>query len=139
MALHFAERAAVHGEVLRVHVHRAALNLAVAGDDAFAQILLRRQSGLITLMRDERFEFVERAVIEQLLQAFTRRQLAFGVLFGNPIGPAADAGFFAHGAQFQNARVFLSHKGILSMHNSRPAKSKERTFPVRPRRGHCAL
>ena len=98
VALHFAERAAVDREVLRVHVHRAAVDLAVAGDHAFAQILLRRQAHLVALMRDERFELVERAVIEQPLQPFARGELAFGVLFGHSIGSAADAGLLSHAA-----------------------------------------
>ena len=98
VALHFAERAAVDREVLRVHVYRAAINLAVAGDHAFAQKLLSGEAGFITLAGNERFEFVERAVIEQPFQAFTRGELAFGVLLGHSIGSAADAGLLAHAA-----------------------------------------
>ncbi len=109
VALHFAERAAVDGEVLRVHIHRAPVNLAIAGDHAVAQILLGRQAHLVALMGDERLEFVERAMIEQPFQSLTRCKLAFGVLFGDSIGAAADAGLLAHAAQFKNAGIVLGH------------------------------
>jgi len=44
---------------------------------------------------DEHVEFLERAVIQQQFQTLPRRQLALGVLAGDPPFAAALTGFFA--------------------------------------------
>ncbi len=75
-----AERAAEHGEVLREHEHRAAVDRAEARDDAVTRQPLFRHAEVGRLMRDEAIELDEAAHVEQKLQAFARGQLALGVL-----------------------------------------------------------
>ena len=74
------QRAAEHREVLAEDEHHAAVDRAVARDDAVAEdlVLLHAEVGAAVL--DERVPFLEAALIEQQLDAFARRQLAARVL-----------------------------------------------------------
>ncbi len=105
--LHFAESAAVDGEVLGIDVNRPPIDLAVAGHDAIAQVLGGRQPQFIVRAGDEWFDLVEGAEVQQFLDPLGGGHLAFGVLLFDPVLAAALAGFGAHLAQFQYSWVFL--------------------------------
>ena len=74
-----AERAAEDGEVLREHEHLAAVDGAPAGDDAVGVRPLLEPGG-VGAVAGEQVELVERAVVEQVLDALPGEQLALGVL-----------------------------------------------------------
>ena len=110
VALHFAERAAVDGEILRVDVHRAPVDLAVARHDAFAHVGFGGEAGfVVALVGDERFQLVKRAGVEQHIQAFAGGEFTFGVLRGDPFIAAAGSRALADAPQFENTGVFLGH------------------------------
>jgi len=114
MALHLTERAAIHGEVLGVDVHGPPIDLAVAGHDALAHVLVGRQPHLVVgLVRDVRFQLVECARIEQQGQPLAGGKLALGVLCGDARLATALPRALAHGAQLQNTGVFLRHRNVL--------------------------
>ena len=74
------QRAAEHGEVLREHADRAAVDGAVPGDDAVAEDLLLLHAEVGAAMRDEPVELDEAALVEQRLDALARGELAGLVL-----------------------------------------------------------
>ena len=80
VAVDLAQRAAEHGEVLRVHGHLAAVDGAVAGDDAVAEgtVLFQAKSG--GAVAREGVELDERALVKQQLDALARGLLAARVL-----------------------------------------------------------
>ena len=86
------QRAAEHGEVLGEHKRLAAVDGAPAGDDAVARHLglLHAEFGRAVL--DEHVEFLERALVEQELDALARGQLAAGVLRLDALLAAAELG-----------------------------------------------
>ena len=94
-ALHLGERAAINGEILRIDIHRPAVDLAIAGDDAIAQVFLGSDPHLVALVGDERLQLVESAGVEQQLQPFACGQLALGMLCIDSVLPATQVGFFA--------------------------------------------
>ena len=92
----FGQRAAEDGEVLREDEHQAAVDGAVAGDDAVAGNLL----GLIHAEIDaamllEHVPFFEGVRVEQQLDAFAGGQLALVVLAVDALLATAEAGHFA--------------------------------------------
>src|SRR6267154_6610870 len=74
------QRAAEHGEVFGKDKSLAAVDRAPAGDDAVAGnlVLLHAEFGRAVL--DEHVEFLERALVEQKLDALPRGQFPAGVL-----------------------------------------------------------
>jgi hypothetical protein len=74
------QRAAEHGEVLGEHERLAAVHGAPAGDHAVAGDLVLLHAELDRAMLDEHVEFLERAFIQQQLDALAGGQLAAGVL-----------------------------------------------------------
>ena len=80
LAVHLAERAAEHGDVLAEDADRAAVDRAVAGDDAVAEraVLLHAEVG--RAVPGELVELDERALVEQRLDALAGGHLALGVL-----------------------------------------------------------
>ena len=74
------ERAAEDGEVLGEDVDQAAVDRAPAGDDAVAGDFGFLHAEFVAAVFDEHVELLERAFVEQKLNALARRQLAFGVL-----------------------------------------------------------
>src|SRR3981189_1416757 len=74
------QRATEHGEVFGKDKRLAAVDGAPAGDDggAWNLVLLHAEFGRAVL--DEHVEFLERALVEQKLDALPRGQLAAGVL-----------------------------------------------------------
>ncbi len=80
LAHHLRERAAEHGEVLREDEDEPALDLAVAGDDGVAQVLLPVEAELRCPVGHERVELFEGAFIEENGETLARGQFAARVL-----------------------------------------------------------
>ena len=80
LAHDLAERAAEDGEVLREDADRTTVDQAVAGDDGVAPrtVLLHRE--VVGAVAHEGVDLLERAGVEQLVDALARGQLALGVL-----------------------------------------------------------
>src|SRR5690242_21409907 len=78
--MHARQRAAEHGEVLAEDVDQPAVDRAMAGHHAVARDLLVLHAEVDRTMLDEHVVFLERAGIEQRVDALARRQLALGVL-----------------------------------------------------------
>jgi hypothetical protein len=99
------ERAAEDGEVLREHVDEAAVDAAVAGDDAVAVDgrlpFAERVAG-----GDEAVELDERALVEQHVEPFAGRELALGVLGREALGAAP---LFCGDARTRQPIEFLAH------------------------------
>ena len=76
---HLAEGAAEDGEVLREHEHLAPVDGAPAGDHAVGVRALLEARG-VGAVAGEQVELVERALVEQVLDALAGQQLALGVL-----------------------------------------------------------
>jgi hypothetical protein len=94
-----AERAAEDGEVLAEDEHQAAVDHAVAGDNAVAADLVLVHAEVGTAVLDEHVPLLKRAFVEQQFQPLARGELALGVLRGNALGAAAQAGLGAHGLE----------------------------------------
>ena len=88
----FRQRAAEHREVLRERIHHAAVDLAVAADDAVAGDDLLFHPEVLAAMRDELVDFLERAGIEQQRHALAGGQLALRVMLLLPLVTAAELG-----------------------------------------------
>ena len=69
-----------HGEVLREHEDRPAVDAAVPGYHSVAQILLVRQAKVARAVRHEAVQLHEGAAVEQCVDPFPRGQLALVVL-----------------------------------------------------------
>ena len=95
-----AQRAAEDGEVLREDVDAAPVDLAEAGDDAVAGILLLLHAEVGAAVHDVAVELVEGARIEEVFDALARRQLARGVLLVDARLPAPQLGFLVPPLQF---------------------------------------
>lgn len=96
LAVGLAEGTAEDGEVLREHGHRAAVDRAVAGDDAVAvgAGLLQPEAG--GAVPGELVQLDEGPFVQQQGHPLTRRQLALGVLLlhgtrGSGVGGFVDA------------------------------------------------
>ena len=74
------QRAAKDSEVLAEDEDQPAVDRAVAGDDAVTGNLLVRHAEVVAAVLDEHVPFLEARRIEQEVEAFARRQLAFCVL-----------------------------------------------------------
>ena len=86
------ERAAEDGEVLDEHIDEAAVDRAPAGDDAVAGDAGRLHAEIGRAVFDEGVEFLERAFVEQDVDALARGQLAAGVLGLDALFAAAHVG-----------------------------------------------
>src|SRR5690242_5666065 len=89
--MHARQRAAEHGEVLAEDIDQPAVDGAVPGDHAVPRDLLVLHAEVDRAMLDEHVVFLERAGIEQGIDALTRRQLALGMLRLDALGPATQA------------------------------------------------
>ena len=78
--MHARQRAAEHGEILAEDVDQPAVDRALAGHHAVARDLLVLHAEIDRAVLDEHVVFLERAGIEQHVDALARRQLALGVL-----------------------------------------------------------
>ena len=86
------ERAAEDGEVLREGVGEAAVDAAVAGDDAVAGHDLLGHAEVAAAVGDELVDLLEGAGVEQQLDALARGQLAGVALPAQPLLAAAQLG-----------------------------------------------
>ena len=100
LRLHLGERAAEDGEVLREDRDAPAVDLAEAGDDAVAGEALLVQAESVHVVRGERAELLERALVEQQREPLARRELAARVLLLDALLAAAEHRAAAHLAQF---------------------------------------
>jgi hypothetical protein len=92
--------AAEHGEVLAEGEGQAAVDHAVAGDDAVARDLLVGHAEVGTAVLDEHVPFLEGAFVEQQFEPLARGELALLVLRVDALLATAQAGlgalFFEH-------------------------------------------
>src|SRR6185437_14066415 len=86
------ERAAKHGKVLREDEDKTAFDAAITSDESVARKLLRLHSEIRAAMGDEAVGLLERAFVQQKLNALARRELAFLMLPRAPLRPAARLG-----------------------------------------------
>ena len=93
----FRQRTAVHGEVLCEDINQTAVYRAATGHHAVAQVLFLLHAEVRATVQFEHIHFLEAARIEQHVDAFASRVLAFGMLFLNGFFSASHTGF---GAQF---------------------------------------
>ena len=96
----FGQRAAEHGEILAEDIDHAAIDRAPAGDDAIAGDLGAVHAEIGAAVGDEHVVFLERAFVEQDVEALARGQLALGMLRVDARLPAAHARFLAAAFQF---------------------------------------
>ena len=80
LGMRLRQRAAEHGEILGEDKDGAAIDGAPAGDDAVAGDFRLVHAEIGRAMLDEHVEFLERAFVEQQLDALARGQLAALVL-----------------------------------------------------------
>ncbi len=108
--MRLGERAAEHGEILAEGEDEAAVDRAVAGDDAVAGHLLLGHVEIVAAVLDEHVPLLEGVGIEQQLEALARAELALGVL-------RLDAALAAAGAR---ARALLLELAKDLMHGLKP-------------------
>src|SRR6185437_4553765 len=89
LGMGLGERAAEDGEILAEDEDEAAVDRAIAGDDAIARYLLLGHAEIRRAMLDEHVPFLEAAGIEQHVEPLARRQLALAVLRRYALRPAA--------------------------------------------------
>jgi hypothetical protein len=95
LGMRLRQCAAEDGEVLAEHEHQAAVDHAVARHHAVARDLVAFHAKVGAAVLDEHVPFLERAVVQQQLDALARRQLAFLVLGVDALLSAAQAGQLA--------------------------------------------
>src|SRR5439155_344949 len=83
------------GEILAEHEDEAAVDRAVAGDDAIARHLLLADAEIVAAVLDEHVPFLEGIGVEQDLDALARGQLALVVLRLDPARAAAGKGVYS--------------------------------------------
>jgi hypothetical protein len=86
------QRPAEYGEVLCERIDLTAIDAPVAGYDAVARHDLIVHAEIATAMRDELVELLERAGVEQQVDALARGQLAGVMLSLEAVFPAAEFG-----------------------------------------------
>ena len=90
LGCHLGQRAAHDGEVLGVYEGEPAVDLAVAGHDGVAEVLLLGEPKLAGLVHDEAVDLLEGALVHQHGYALSRSELALAVLGVDPALPAAE-------------------------------------------------
>ena len=93
----FRQRTAVDGEVLCENINQPAVYRAATSHHTVAQVLFLFHAEVRTAVQFEHIHFLEAARVEQHVDAFTSRVLAFGMLFFDGFLAASHACF---GAQF---------------------------------------
>ena len=78
--MHLAQRAAHHSRILRRSENLPAIDQAKAGDDAIAITRGAAVQVLLVARQDQRIDLVERAGVEEQVQALTGRQATLAVL-----------------------------------------------------------
>ena len=97
--LHLRERPAEHREVLREHRDAPPADLAEARDQAVAEKALVGEPELRNVVRRQRAELLERALVQQQCQALAGGELAPRVLLLDPLPAPAQHRAPAHFAQ----------------------------------------
>ena len=105
----FRKRPAEDREILREDVGRAAVDQAVAGDEAVAVDDLFLHAEIAAAMADQLVGFLERAFVEQQIDALARGELAFLVLAFAAFFAAAGFGIGVAAAQLVQA---VRHKTL---------------------------
>ena len=103
------KRAAEHREILGEDVDVAAVDRAPAGDHAVAGDALLLHAEVVAAVLDEHVELLERAFVEQDVDAFARGELALGVLGRGALGPAPRASLGAAAVEFVED---FAHRGL---------------------------
>ena len=126
---HLAEGAAEHGEVLAEDEDLAAVDRAPAGDDAVGVGPLE-QAAVVGPVAGEHVELVERALVEQELDALAGEHLALGVLaLDRPLRPGVERLLLALGQLGQPlAHRVLGHAG---QGTAGPAERRKLDRPVK--------
>ena len=99
----FGKRAAEDGEILREDVGEAAVDAAVAGDEAIAGDDLLVHAEIAAAVLDELVDFFEGAFVEQQFDAFAGGEFAFFVLALAAFGTSAFFGGGVAAAEFFEA------------------------------------
>ena len=107
-----AERAAVDGEVLAEDVNGPAMDLPVARYDPVAVRAVLVETEVVGLMAHEHPDLFEGAFVEEDVEAFSRRELAFLMLLFNAGLAAAEQRLHAPLFQICKRPVFVSHSDV---------------------------
>ena len=97
------------GEILGVDRDAAAVDLPEPGHYAVAGEFFTGHTEVTDIVCGEPAQFLEGAAVQQQVDAFAGRQLAFGVLIGDARLAAAELGLRAHLAKF--GELVFSHGG----------------------------
>ena len=119
------------------HGHAAAADLAEAGDDAVAGEALLVQPEIADLVRGQRAELLERAVVEQQRQPLARGELAACMLLFDALAAAAEHGAAAHLAQHLQVVVRLARASSGSCGSSSAVATPADRLPPRAARYRC--
>src|SRR5262245_45780005 len=103
--MRLGERAAEHGKIFGEHKRLAAVDGAPAGDDAVARHLCLLHAEFGGAVLDEHVELLERALVEQQLDALARGEFSAGVLRLDACLSAAE--FCARATRFQGVQDVL--------------------------------
>jgi hypothetical protein len=98
--LRFRKRTAQHGKVLRKDGYTSPAHGAYAGDHTIPGVPVFIQPKIAAAMRDEGVGFVKGAGVEEVGQALTSSQLAFGMLRFDAVGSATLHGSGSPAFQF---------------------------------------
>jgi hypothetical protein len=107
------QRPAEDGEVLREDEDRAPVDPYMAGDDTIAGDALLLHPEVAAAVRHQRVELLERARVEQILDALARGELAVIVLLRDPRLAAADARLFVTAAQLAQSVAGRGHSLVV--------------------------
>ena len=103
------ERSTENGEVLAEHENESAVDHAMAGHDAVAQVTLAVETKIGGSMSHERVELHERLWVEQQLEALTRGELAAFVLLIDALFPSPKKTLGTHLLEPRELRFFRGH------------------------------
>ena len=104
----FGERAAEYGEVLRENVNEPAINAAKAGDEAVARGTLLLHAEIDAAVTDKFVQLLERAFVQQEVNALARREFTGFVFALAALGPAARFSFLGNTAKLFHAVAMLA-------------------------------
>ncbi len=134
-SIRLRKRPAKHGEVLRENINEAAIDAAVAGDEAVARRTLLLHPEIGAMVPHKFVELLEGAFIEQQVHPLPRAELAFFVLAFAAFSAAAFFGFGVAAAKlFEAVEMFAVFDWFWGAHNRLPisafcaAKASEARF-----------
>ena len=133
--MRLGQRAPEHREVLAEHEDEAAVDRAVAGDDAVAEDALVLEPESAAAVDDERVELDEGPRIEQQLEPLARGQLPFGVLLLDTFLTAAESRLRAQRVQSLDLRLVVGHAGLRSGVRRTPGRAPVNRSAARTARG----